>query len=240
MTPSDVLASLRQLRKYQDHLLVAARRERALDQIAETLGGLEAASAALRTALAETEQQLTQTNQETTATHAHIAELHASMAARETRAASIKTNKEYQAAMKEIADGKQRVKQLELRATELELQQLTLTEKKTQLSAQVADIDSAQATQRTQLAADAEQMRQEREVSLAAAAQEEALVERSLMEKYRFVQRRHPNALSVVKGQSCGACNMKVAAQLLVDMRKGVRLISCQACARILCWDEGA
>lgn len=235
---TDFSPAMQQLRQYQEHFLASQRRERALQEIAAARTVWTGELDQLRVSLAEGTVAREQTDAARLTLERELTDIKAKLAEREVKAFAIKTNKEYQAALKEIAEGKQTVKQKEDQILELMGVIEERTKNNTQLSAAIADTEASGATQLAQWIADEQQMRREREEHLASATQIEAAIAPKIMEQYRYVQRRHPDALSVVVANGCGVCRMKVAPQLLVDLRKGVRVINCQACHRILCWDD--
>ncbi|MDD2901459.1 MAG: C4-type zinc ribbon domain-containing protein [Syntrophales bacterium] len=62
-----------------------------------------------------------------------------------------------------------------------------------------------------------------------------------LLKRYEFIrQRRNGTAISPVSDGVCFGCHMNILPQQFIDLQKGVEIIQCPHCQRILYWQEEA
>lgn len=60
-----------------------------------------------------------------------------------------------------------------------------------------------------------------------------------LLKRYEFIrQRRNGTAISPVEEGVCLGCHMNILPQQFIDLQKGVEIIQCPHCQRILYWQE--
>lgn len=60
-----------------------------------------------------------------------------------------------------------------------------------------------------------------------------------ILKHYAYLRRRKGGvAMAPVDGQHCGSCRMVLRPQVLVEITRGVELVSCDACQRILYYPE--
>lgn len=147
----------------------------------------------------------------------------------------VKTNKEYAAALVEIETLKQKISTHE----DTVLQLMESTERHKQ---QLHDLDQQIKQQELRLA----ENRQQNEAELAVLqqlvaerrqARERALqqLDRPVSEMYlRLLSSRKGLAVVGIKNSACGGCSLTLQPQLIQEVRRGDRLITCSHCQRII------
>ncbi len=61
----------------------------------------------------------------------------------------------------------------------------------------------------------------------------------TIMERYdNWRKRRGSSLVAVIKGRSCGGCNLNLPLQLINEVRKAQELRVCNSCGRILYWQD--
>ncbi len=155
------------------------------------------------------------------------------------RVSEIKKNVEYQAHLFEIqvADKKKGEieEQILLLMEEVEQQQRAVQEAKSR----VADAEAAFGKQKTELEAlDAKlaeelgELEEKRKVV-------EASAEKSLLDRYnKLKSTRKELAVAPIRGGICSGCRLQIEPQLVAEVKRAEKLLSCSYCQRILYWEE--
>jgi hypothetical protein len=61
----------------------------------------------------------------------------------------------------------------------------------------------------------------------------------ALLKRYEFIrQRRNGSAITPVQEGVCLGCHMNILPQQFIDLQKGVEILQCPHCQRILYWLE--
>jgi uncharacterized protein len=157
------------------------------------------------------------------------------------RLMEIKSNIEYKAMIKEIAfredqRDKQETRVLEI-MEQMEAQKLALADKEgliqerqaalAQRSAAVAAVVQELKKRLTDLEQQRKKLRK--------------LVPAQLFKRYEFIrQRRNGTAIAPVGDGVCFGCHMNILPQQFIDLQKGVEILQCPHCQRILYWQEEA
>ena len=147
----------------------------------------------------------------------------------------IKTNKEYSAMQKEIEGAK-------ADKSVLEEEILKLMEEGERIKGQVtADrellkLKEADLTARMKKIEETAQMLESSLQTLRAGRVGlTPRVEPAMLSQYeRILERREGLALAPIRGDACGGCHMNLPPQTINEVQMGVRLVPCEACARIL------
>ena len=147
----------------------------------------------------------------------------------------VKTNKEYTAMQHEIATAEEGVRTFED-------QILTLLIEADELTAAVKAAEAALAGEErkaTAVRAEVEAERARLELELAALAEARTLLESQMpAEHVRLftdtVAKRKGVAVSEIRDGHCQACQVRLRPQLIMDARKGERILICESCSRIL------
>ncbi len=152
---------------------------------------------------------------------------------------SVKTNREYTALESEITDMEEANSNIEdeilelmisideakneikVAKKELKTQENAFKEKEDKFLSEVKKLDR-------QIA----KWNKEREVFL-------EKISPDLMKRYDgWRERRGSSLVTVIKGQSCGGCYLRLPAQLVNEVRKAQELHTCNSCGRILYWQD--
>jgi len=220
--------------------------DKIIREVTQSLERLPQELQAENTALEEMQAEYNNQNQELEnlqkqrqETEKEIAEMEEGIKGSRQRLMEIKSNIEYKAMLKEIAFKEDQRDQKETKV--LELMEL--------MEAQKGSI--AEQTQRLQ---DQEnvvtQRRGEVEVEMGKLNGELAGLEKQrkelrkgvpaqLLKRYEFIrQRRNGTAISPVQEGVCHGCHMNILPQQFIDLQKGLEILQCPHCQRILYWQD--
>jgi predicted nucleic acid-binding Zn-ribbon protein len=203
---------------------------------------LQAASAALEAMQAEHEaqaQELESLKKQRADTEKEVAEMEEGIKVSRQRLMEIKSNIEYKAMLKEIAFKEDQRDHKETRVLELmelmEAQKRSLAEQDQSLREQgelVAGRSKEVAVEVAKLKAELavlEKQRKELRKGIPA----------PLLKRYEFIrQRRNGTAISPVHEGVCNGCYMNILPQQFIDLQKGVEILQCPHCQRILYWQD--
>jgi uncharacterized protein len=155
------------------------------------------------------------------------------------RLMEIKSNIEYKAMLKEIAFKEDQRDQKETRI--LELMELMETENRV-LASQDQEIKEQQTQlghQRVEVEAQVGKLRQELAVLDEQRRKLKKTAPAQLVKRYEFIRsRRNSTAVAPVREGVCLGCNMNILPQQFIDLQKGVEILQCPHCQRILYWQE--
>lgn len=226
-----LIATLQQL----DNRLNALQAE--VKALPQQLQAYDAACTEARQALAAVEDDIERTERQWRSLEREFDNSQAQLAKTQIKLREVKTNKEYSAVLAEVDTGKQRIAALEDEILELmeavdshrqkRRQQERLVQASEQELAQQADrVQQAQAVLAKQVAAEEE----ERQHIVAD-------LERDLYARYQQLSAiRDRQAVVLVQEGACGGCHLKVQPQLVSELRRQDKLITCPHCQRILLW----
>jgi hypothetical protein len=155
---------------------------------------------------------------------------------------NIKTNREYDAVHAEIESNKSSVSSNEQRLTSInkEIENLNtlagqaqeaLDGVKAELEPQIADLRARIATIDSNIA---KIVVERDEVT--------PVLPKHFLSAYEFIQKRRRKGRSqvlslVTETRTCGVCHKKLEPQLINDIRKGVKIPTCQSCGSMLVWN---
>ncbi len=208
-----------------------------LERLPEELKAAEAELEDLQTQQAAHLQEMENLKGQRRDTETETAQLEDGIKKSRSRLMEIKSNIEYKAMLKEIAfkedqRDKQETKVLEI-MERLEAQKGALAEIEGQIEERRAALD-----QRTAEAAAATQQLQQRLAGLE--EQRKKLrkgVPAQLLKRYEFIrQRRNGTAIAPVFDGVCFGCHMNILPQQFIDLQKGLEILQCPHCQRILYW----
>ncbi|MHB8068510.1 MAG: zinc ribbon domain-containing protein [Desulfobaccales bacterium] len=195
-----------------------------------TLEGMQAEHDAQAQELESLQKQRLETEKE-------VAEMEEGITTSRQRLMEIKSNIEYKAMLKEIAFKEDQRDHKETRV--LELMELMGTQKQT-----LADQEQQVKEQEELVAARSKEV----QVEVAKLKAELSGLEKQrkelrkgipapLLKRYEFIrQRRNGTAISPVHEGVCSGCHMNILPQQFIDLQKGVEIIQCPHCQRILYW----
>jgi predicted nucleic acid-binding Zn-ribbon protein len=218
-----------------DREIQAVQRE--LDQLPEDLKATEAALAGLQAERAAHLQKLEELKAQRRDTDTEMAEMEEGIKKSRQRLMEIKSNIEYKAMLKEIAFKEDQRDQRETRILEI---MERLEEANRVIAAKDQELEEQEAVlagQREAVAAQVARLKAE------LAGQEEQRkklrkgVPAPLLKRYEFIrQRRNGTAVAPVREGVCMGCNMNILPQQFIDLQKGVEILQCPHCRRILYW----
>jgi hypothetical protein len=210
-----------------------------LTKLPEELKAGEAALEELKAAHAARVQELENLKAQRRDTETEMADMEESIKTSRQRLMEIKSNIEYKAMLKEIAFKEDQRDQRETRL----LQLMELMETQNGLIAeQIGQIEAQETTlvqQRQEVAVQVKKLQQE----LAELEEKRKKVRKAvpapLMKRYEFIrQRRNSSAVCPVHEGVCLGCHMNILPQQFIDLQKGLEILQCPHCQRILYWAD--
>jgi predicted nucleic acid-binding Zn-ribbon protein len=212
-----------------------------LERLPEELKAAEAALEELKGTQAARLQELAGLKAQHRDTEMEMAEMEEGIKTSRQRLMEIKSNIEYKAMLKEIAFKEDQRDQRETRILELldlmETQKGLIAEfdqqieEKQAVLASLLEAVAAQVKTLQKKLAELEEKRKKLRKSVPAA----------LFKRYEFIrQRRNGTAITPVQEGVCLGCHMNILPQQFIDLQKGVEILQCPHCQRILYWQEEA
>ena len=210
-----------------------------LASLPEELKAGEAALEELKAGHAAHLQELADLKAQHRETEMEMAEMEEGIKTSRQRLMEIKSNIEYKAMLKEIAFKEDQRDQRETRS--LELLDLMETQKGliAELDQQIETEEATLAEQRQKVAGLVKTLQQELAELEEKRKKLRKVVPASLMKRYEFIrQRRNGTAITPVQEGVCLGCHMNILPQQFIDLQKGVEILQCPHCQRILFWLE--
>jgi predicted nucleic acid-binding Zn-ribbon protein len=210
-----------------------------LEKLPEELKAVEAALEEQKAAYAAQLQELEGLKAQRRDLEMEMTEMEEGIKISRQRLMEIKSNIEYKAMLKEIAFKEDQRDQRETRT--LELMELMETQNR-----RLADQDQEMEGLATVLA----QKQEEVAVQMAELQQELSALEEkrkklrkavpaALLKRYEFIrQRRNGTAIAPVHEGVCLGCHMNILPQQFIDLQKGLEILQCPHCQRILYWAD--
>jgi predicted nucleic acid-binding Zn-ribbon protein len=214
---------------------------RGLERLPEELRAGEAALEELKAGQAALLQELEDIKARRRDTEMEMAEMEESIKTSRQRLMEIKSNIEYKAMIKEIAFKEDQRDQRETRLLEfmdlMETQNRLIADMQQQVEEQATVLSKLQdevATQMAELQQELAKLEEKRK-------KQRKGVPASLLKRYEFIrQRRNGTAIAPVHEGVCLGCHMNILPQQFIDLQKGLEILQCPHCQRILYWaDEG-
>ena len=210
-----------------------------LERLPEELKAGEAALEELKAAHAAHLQELADLKAQHRDTEMEMAEMEEGIKTSRQRLMEIKSNIEYKAMLKEIAFKEDQRDQRETRI--LEFLDLMETQKGlvAELNQQIEEEEATLAEQRQKVAGLVKTLQQELAELEEKRKKLRKGVPATLMKRYEFIrQRRNGTAITPVQEGVCLGCHMNILPQQFIDLQKGVEILQCPHCQRILFWLE--
>jgi uncharacterized protein len=210
-----------------------------LAKLPEDLKAGEATLEGLKAAHAAQLQELENLKAQRRDTELEMAEMEESIKNSRQRLMEIKSNIEYKAMLKEIAFKEDQRDQRETRL----LQFMELMETQNRLIAeQIAQMEGQEAAlvqQRQEVAVQVANLQAELAEQEERRKKVRKAVPASLMKRYEFIrQRRNSSAICPVHEGVCLGCHMNILPQQFIDLQKGLEILQCPHCQRILFWAD--
>lgn len=210
-----------------------------LTKLPEELTAGEAALEELKAAHAAQLQELENLKAQRRDTEMEMAEMEEGIKNSRQRLMEIKSNIEYKAMLKEIAFKEDQRDQRETRL----LQFMELMETQNRLIAeQIGQMGGQEATlvqQRQEVAVQVAKLQAELAELEERRKKVRKVVPAPLMKRYEFIrQRRNSSAVCPVHEGVCLGCHMNILPQQFIDLQKGLEILQCPHCQRILYWAD--
>jgi predicted nucleic acid-binding Zn-ribbon protein len=210
-----------------------------LERLPEELKAGEAALEELKAGHAAQLQELVDLKAQHRDTEMEMTEMEEGIKTSRQRLMEIKSNIEYKAMLKEIAFKEDQRDQRETRI--LELLDLMGTQKGliAELNQQIEEHEAVLVQQRQKVAAQVKILQQELGELEEKRKKLRKGVPSTLLKRYEFIrQRRNGTAITPVQEGVCLGCHMNILPQQFIDLQKGVEILQCPHCQRILYWLE--
>jgi uncharacterized protein len=210
-----------------------------LERLPGALKASETAQEELKAAQAALLQELEDLKAQRRDTELEMAEMEEGIKTSRQRLMEIKSNIEYKAMLKEIAFKEDQRDQRETRLLEF----MDLMEAQNRLITEQQQVMEDRESSLTKL-------REEVTGQVAALQQDLAKLEEkrkklrkgvpaTLMKRYEFIrQRRNGTAIAPVQEGVCLGCHMNILPQQFIDLQKGLEILQCPHCQRILFWAD--
>jgi predicted nucleic acid-binding Zn-ribbon protein len=210
-----------------------------LARLPEELKAGEAALEELKAAHAARLQELENLKAQRRDTETEMADMEEGIKNSRQRLMEIKSNIEYKAMLKEITFKEDQRDQRETRI----LQFMDLMETQNRLIAeQIGQMEEQEAIlvqQRQEVAVQVAKLEQELAELEERRKKVRKAVPAPLMKRYEFIrQRRNSSAICAVHEGVCLGCHMNILPQQFIDLQKGLEILQCPHCQRILYWDD--
>jgi uncharacterized protein len=212
-----------------------------LERLPEELRALEVGLEELQASQAVLLQELEDLKAQHRDTEIEMAEMEQGIKTSRQRLMEIKSNIEYKAMLKEIAFKEDQRDQRETRILEfmdlMETQNRLITDQNRQIEEQ----DALLVQKRQAVAAQMAELRQELAGLEEKRKKLRKAVPAALLKRYEFIrQRRNGTAIAPVHEGVCLGCHMNILPQQFIDLQKGLEILQCPHCQRILYWAEDA
>lgn len=150
---------------------------------------------------------------------------------------TIKTNKEYDALVKEIDESKETIASGEDKILMLMGEIEELTAKVEEYETKCDDLKKNNTSQLDTLQTQIDSVEEKRKIKEDERKNIQVRIPKNIMVVYERIRRgRGGMAVVSVKKRACGACFKQLEPQLVQEIKKGERLITCDSCGRILVW----
>ncbi len=172
-------------------------------------------------------------------TEAETAEMEDGIKKSRARLMEIKSNIEYRAMIKEIAFKEDQRDKQETRVLEIMEQMEAQKQALAEIEARIQERQAALAQRSEEVAAVVKKL-DERLAGLEEQRKKlRKTVPAQLLKRYEFIrQRRNGTAIAPVVEGVCFGCHMNILPQQFIDLQKGVEILQCPHCQRILYWQE--
>ena len=210
-----------------------------LTKLPEELKAGEAAQEELKASHAARLQELEDLKARRRDTETEMADMEEGIKNSRQRLMEIKSNIEYKAMLKEIAFKEDQRDQRETRLLEF----MELMETQNRLIAehigQMEEQEAILVQQRQEVAVQLKKLQRELAELEERRKKVRKTVPAPLMKRYEFIrQRRNSSAVCPVHEGVCLGCHMNILPQQFIDLQKGLEILQCPHCQRILYWAD--
>lgn len=213
--------------------------ERSKDYLPDMIASLDAEIKSARASLAELHDNMEATRLEHKRLELRVKDRNVELEKLKTQMTQIKTNKEYDALSREIDNTKNDITASEDRILEM-LESIEQLGK--DIEAKTAEVEETERANGEQLASIKLEMDSVGDkIKIKHGERQNILVrlEKPLIAVYERVRRgKGAGAVVAVRHGACSGCFKTHPPQLIQEIRKGERIVTCDSCGRILIWDE--
>jgi len=197
---------------------------------------LEAKKATLAEAVVAKETELEEVGKKRRHEERELEDLESKRDGLKGRQLEIKTNEEYAALIQEIKYAERLIGETEDRILELDEQgeklEAAVVEAREAMAQSVGGLDEELAGIREEIRKVDERL----EVRLDERRRVAMHIDPALLQRYeRILESKGDSALAPIEGETCSGCYMKLPPQMVIEVRKGRRIMECESCGRILC-----
>lgn len=207
-----------------------------LNTVNERRGRLEQEFKARASEILEMQQRRDHANSEKNKLEAQIAEIRTHLDRAERNLKASQNQKQYEAAIREKASLEKQVGELETQLTD---KMIVVEEAEKVLSERSEEISKME-SEREQTMQNFETETAQQKIDLEAETKRRAEVFETLPKNLAAIYNRLSTrirdgvAVAQVKNGACSACFMSLRPQMLVDVKKGDKIMTCESCNRIL------
>ncbi|MCX5893673.1 MAG: C4-type zinc ribbon domain-containing protein [Deltaproteobacteria bacterium] len=220
--------------------------DKVIQEVVEELerlpGELKAEEAALEDQMAQQAaglQELEDLQKQRRDTETEIAEMEDGITKSRGRLMEIKSNIEYKAMLKEISFKEDQRDQRETRMLQLMEQMESRKQALAELEAQIKERQAVLAQESAKVAAAVKKLEARRAGLDEQRKKMRKKVPAPLLKRYEFIrERRNGTAIAPVQEGVCFGCHMNILPQQFIDLQKGLEILQCPHCQRILYWQE--
>ena len=234
-----MLPELRQLIEVQEVDRAILEITQALDKAPGDLAAQAATLEALQQEHAARLQELEGLKKGRQEVEEEMADMEAGIKKSRQRLMEIKSNIEYKAMLKEIAFKEDQRDQRETKILELMDQMEQQNRSLAALDEQLKEQEAAMARLQAELEGQVARLKADLAVLEEKKKKLRKGVPAQLMKRYEFIrQRRNGTAIAPVQEGVCLGCHMNILPQQFIDLQKGLEIIQCPHCQRLLYWLE--
>jgi len=210
-----------------------------LEKLPEELRVLENGLEELKAAQAALLQELEDLKAQHRETETEMADMEEGIKISRQRLMEIKSNIEYKAMLKEIAFKEDQRDQRETRILEFMDRMETQNRHIADQNRQIEEKDLLLTRQRQAVAAQIKELQEELAELEEKRKKLRKAVPAPLLKRYEFIrQRRNGAAIAPVHEGVCLGCHMNILPQQFIDLQKGLEILQCPHCQRILYWAD--
>jgi len=212
--------------------------ERSKDYLPDMIANLDAKIKAARASLAELHDQLEATKLEHRRLELRVKDRTADLEKLKSQMTLIKTNKEYDALSREIDNTKNDITESEDRIIEA-LEAIEQLGKDIEARAiEVEDIEKTNGEQLASIKLEIDSVGDKIKIKTGERQNVLVRLDAPLIAVYERVRRgKGAGAVVAIRHGACSGCFKTHPPQLIQEIRKGERVITCDSCGRILIWD---
>lgn len=228
------LVTLREVQELDDALGVVDGR---LAQAPRDLAAIDREEGEARGRLERAERELEENGAARRRAEAELEDAEAAVEKYEGQLLGASSNVEYKGLQQQIGTTRQRISGVEDRILELMEDEGRLTKARAVERTGFKEASARLETRREEVRAAAREDRAEREVLLGRRKEAASRLAEPLLAQYERVRSARGRAVALVSVDRCSACHVRLRPQLFEELRAGQKVLACESCARLLCYE---